>query len=204
MPWPNPVASMTPGLLSPNYTPPQSPGQTLHDHPHQSRSVPVTPRSDPMEELCDEDDRPIPPRIRRRSSLASFESSTETIRPWHIIQLTPKPSRAQLNTSSLESSGVIESKDPDALANARRQGRPPAKQAADDRLNPRLPAGLELETLVCDWDFESDDDRGRVVLNERKQRILRAARRVAAGGRRGTSREPVERERRTRSTVGQV
>lgn len=190
MPWPNPVASMTPGLLSPNYTPPHSPGRTHHHHQQQqqSRSVPVTPRSDPMEELCDDDDpRPIPPpRIRRRSSLASLESSTETIRPWHMIQLTPKPSRAQLSSSLLDASVVV-SDVSTGMTNVR-QDRGPLLKRADDRLN-STPVGLELETLVCDWDYESDDDRGRAVLSERKHRVMRGPKRTAVGGRRGASRE---------------
>lgn len=36
-------------------------------------------------------------RCRRRSSMSSFESTTDTIRPWDVRgELTPKPSRAQL------------------------------------------------------------------------------------------------------------
>lgn len=42
-------------------------------------------------------------RCRRRSSMSSFESTTETIRPWDVRgDLTPKPSRAQLMAQAMD------------------------------------------------------------------------------------------------------
>ncbi|KAJ9115106.1 hypothetical protein QFC22_005436 [Naganishia vaughanmartiniae] len=41
-------------------------------------------------------------RCRRRSSMSSFESTTETIRPWNAHgELTPKPSKAQLTIQAV-------------------------------------------------------------------------------------------------------
>ena len=164
---------MTPGLLSPNYTPPHSPRRLGHCH-----SVPITPRSDPMEQLYPPDQLPalaLPPppmrdRARRRSSLTSFESTTETIRPWHMVQLTPKPSRAQLT--------MDDKKRDDGDKTGSRKSRPASTEPVivgagsrtdgwryptvmDDGLARDAPPGLSLETLVCDWDFDSDDDRDR-------------------------------------------
>jgi hypothetical protein len=75
--------------------------------------------------------------------LQSFESTTETIRPWHVgVELTPKPSRAQLNAAymdPLQSEPAV-----------------PSQGVSSKTL------GLQLETLAADWDIESDEERGRL------------------------------------------
>ena len=222
MPYPNPVATMTPGLLSPNYTPPHSPirrgqGGGVRGECH---SVPITPRSDPMEEIYSP---PFPyrqERPRRRSSLASFESTTETIRPWHVIQLTPKPSRAQLSDDKVNN----DNNDNNDKKNGNdKEGRPlrgaepvivrpgdrtdrwrypnSTPNILDDHLQTN-PIGLSLETLVCDWDFESDSDRdqgqgrGRPVRSSEalaRRKRLRLGAKLRAEAR--AMRESIERDR---------
>ncbi|KAJ9104558.1 hypothetical protein QFC21_002056 [Naganishia friedmannii] len=48
-------------------------------------------------------------RCRRRSSMSSFESTTETIRPWNTHgELTPKPSKAQLTIQAAKQDPLID------------------------------------------------------------------------------------------------
>lgn len=123
-------------MYSLNDTPPISP----QNREVVVRSAPAEVVSDPIEELYE----PKFKRTRRRgSSLSSFESTTETIRPWHLLSdITPKASRAQLREQIEDGQG----------------GTAAAAMHTE----------LQLESLVCDWDFDAEDERGRLGKKVRK------------------------------------
>lgn len=185
-----------------------------------------------MEALYSPDLLPVPAptgtRARRRSSLASFESTTETIRPWHVVQLTPKPSRAQLSNLDGEMQKQQQQQQQQRAGKGSKEEpvivRPEGERGdrwrypgvvglnnnTPDNSAKDHPLGLSLETLVCDWDFDSDDDRDRDRDRDRgrpprsQESIARRKRLRLVGQKIRARRESIERERRASVPPGGV